>query len=323
VITLYSWVHVTVPILLAVALLILAFGLRDEAGVMGRSPAGAVASQPIFYASYDLDPLRSLLALFGRACSARELLSPPRAQQTGATGSLLSLPPTAKEITMTEPNDSRVGLYIDFDNIVISRYQQLHGRNAFQRDGIRDFDRSSQDADPEIAARLAAATVDFNAIIDFAASFGALVVNRAYADWSVPVNASYQRQLMSRAVDLTQLFTATTRGTKNGADIRLAVDVVEDLFRLPDLTHVIIVAGDSTTSPSPRNRNDSVVTSSASVSPGRRAPHSRRPAMNSRITTRSPESRRSPQRRPPHCREAQGRQEGARTRRCATQSGHW
>ncbi|TFC93088.1 MULTISPECIES: NYN domain-containing protein [Cryobacterium] len=146
---------------------------------------------------------------------------------------------------MTEPNDARVGLYIDFDNIVISRYQQLHGRNAFQRDGIRNFDRSIADADPVIAARLNAATVDFNAIIDFAASFGTLVVNRAYADWSVPVNASYQRQLMSRAVDLTQLFTTTTRGTKNGADIRLAVDVVEDLFRLPDLTHVIIIAGDS------------------------------------------------------------------------------
>jgi hypothetical protein len=146
---------------------------------------------------------------------------------------------------MTEPNDARVGLYIDFDNIVISRYQQLHGRNAFQRDGIRDFDKSSRDADPEVAAKLAAATVDFNAIIDFAASFGTLVVNRAYADWSVPVNASYQRQLMSRAVDLTPLFTTTTRGTKNGADIRLAVDVVEDLFQLPDLTHVIIIAGDS------------------------------------------------------------------------------
>ncbi|TFC48884.1 NYN domain-containing protein [Cryobacterium sp. TMT1-21] len=146
---------------------------------------------------------------------------------------------------MTEPSDSRVGLYIDFDNIVISRYQQLHGRNAFQRDGIRNFDRSSAASDPLVTTRLNAATVDFNAIIDFAASFGTLVVNRAYADWSVPVNASYQRQLMSRAVDLTQLFTTTTRGTKNGADIRLAVDVVEDLFRLPDLTHIIIVAGDS------------------------------------------------------------------------------
>ncbi|MEP7022362.1 MAG: NYN domain-containing protein, partial [Actinomycetota bacterium] len=31
----------------------------------------------------------------------------------------------------------------------------------------------------------------------------------------------------------------------NGADIRLAVDAVEDMFRLPDLTHVVIVAGDS------------------------------------------------------------------------------
>lgn len=32
---------------------------------------------------------------------------------------------------------------------------------------------------------------------------------------------------------------------KNGADIRLAIDVIEDLFRVPDLTHVVIVAGDS------------------------------------------------------------------------------
>jgi hypothetical protein len=32
---------------------------------------------------------------------------------------------------------------------------------------------------------------------------------------------------------------------KNGADIRLSVDVVEDLFRLPDITHVVIAAGDS------------------------------------------------------------------------------
>jgi uncharacterized LabA/DUF88 family protein len=145
---------------------------------------------------------------------------------------------------MTEPSDSRVAVYLDFDNIVISRYQQLHGRGAWQRDGVRDFEKGA-DADPKVAARIAAATVDIGAILDFASSFGTTVVNRAYADWSVPVNASYQRQLMNRAVDLTQLFTLTTRGTKNGADIRLAVDVVEDLFRLPDLTHVIIVAGDS------------------------------------------------------------------------------
>lgn len=70
------------------------------------------------------------------------------------------------------------------------------------------------------------------------------MLSRAYADWSVGVNASYQGQLMERAVDLTQLFPATQQ-MKNGADIRLSVDVVEDLFRLPDITHVVIAAGDS------------------------------------------------------------------------------
>jgi hypothetical protein len=86
--------------------------------------------------------------------------------------------------------------------------------------------------------------VDVGAVIDFASSFGTLVLTRAYADWSAPVNADYRGQLVSRAVDLVQLFPAAAYA-KNGADIRLAVDAVEDMFRLPDLTHVVIVAGDS------------------------------------------------------------------------------
>jgi hypothetical protein len=86
--------------------------------------------------------------------------------------------------------------------------------------------------------------VDIGAVIDFASSFGTLVLTRAYADWSAPVNTDYRGQLVSRAVDLVQLFPAAAYA-KNGADIRLAVDAVEDMFRLPDLTHVVIVAGDS------------------------------------------------------------------------------
>jgi hypothetical protein len=82
------------------------------------------------------------------------------------------------------------------------------------------------------------------AILDFASSFGTVVLTRAYADWSAGVNAEYREQLVGRAVDLVQLFPAAAYG-KNGADIRLAVDAVEDMFRLPDLTHVVIVAGDS------------------------------------------------------------------------------
>jgi NYN domain/OST-HTH/LOTUS domain len=137
---------------------------------------------------------------------------------------------------MTEPAMARVAVYLDFDNIVISRYDQVNGRNSFQRDKASGLDQHHD--------RLTRATVDVGAIIDFASSFGTLVLTRAYADWSADVNAGYRGQLVARAVDLVQLFPAAAYG-KNGADIRLAVDAVEDMFRLPDLTHVVVVAGDS------------------------------------------------------------------------------
>jgi hypothetical protein len=135
---------------------------------------------------------------------------------------------------MTDSGTTRVAVYLDFDNIVISRYDQVHGRNSFQKDKAKGLETE----------RLQLATVDVGAIIDFASSFGTLVLTRAYADWSADVNAAYHGQLVGRAVDLVQLFPAAAYG-KNGADIRLAVDAVEDMFRLPDLTHVVIVGGDS------------------------------------------------------------------------------
>jgi len=142
---------------------------------------------------------------------------------------------------MAEPQNTRVAVYLDFDNIVISWYDRVHGRNAYGKDRQRIADNPR---DPEVAERLNAASIHVGAIIDYAASFGTLVLTRAYADWSSPVNAVYRSQLVARAVDLVQLFPAAAYA-KNGADIRLAVDAVEDMFRLEDLTHVVIVAGDS------------------------------------------------------------------------------
>jgi uncharacterized LabA/DUF88 family protein len=135
---------------------------------------------------------------------------------------------------MADVGATRVAVYLDFDNVVISRYDQVHGRNSYQKHKTKGID----------AAHLKAATVEVGAIIDFASSFGTLVLTRAYADWSAEVNSDYSGQLVARAVDLVQLFPAAAYG-KNGADIRLAVDAVEDMFRLPDLTHVVIVGGDS------------------------------------------------------------------------------
>lgn len=140
---------------------------------------------------------------------------------------------------MAEP---RVAVYLDFDNVVISRYDQIFGGGQFVKDRarVRGIEKPPSET---VLRRLEEAQVDVGAILDYASSFGSIVISRAYADWSAAANARYQRQLIDRAVDLTQLFN--TAGTKNGADIRLAVDVVEDLFRLDDVTHVVIVAGDS------------------------------------------------------------------------------
>ena len=136
--------------------------------------------------------------------------------------------------------EPRVALYFDFDNIVISRYDQLHGDGAYRKDTSRG---KAPTAGTQTATRLVTATVDIDAVLDFAATFGTIAIARAYADWSTPINASYRGQLIDRAVDLVQLVPLSA--TKNGADIRLSVDAVEDMFRIEDLTHIVIVAGDS------------------------------------------------------------------------------
>ncbi len=145
---------------------------------------------------------------------------------------------------MPEPTEGRVAVYIDFDNIVISRYSQTHGGARGKTEILRNITSEALRDDAELVERLAKARVDLGAILDYASSFGTVAIARAYADWAVPVNASYQDQLVGRAVDLVQMFP-TVKSMKNGADIRMSVDVVEDLFRLPELTHVVIVSGDS------------------------------------------------------------------------------
>jgi NYN domain/OST-HTH/LOTUS domain len=132
----------------------------------------------------------------------------------------------------------QVAVYIDFDNVVISRYDELHGERAFHTDI-----RSGAEASAKTAERLAAAHVDVGAILEYAASFGTVAISRSYADWSAPVNSAYRNDLVRSSIDLVQMFPLS--GTKNGADIRLAIDVIDDLSRYDYVNHVLIVAGDS------------------------------------------------------------------------------
>jgi hypothetical protein len=135
-------------------------------------------------------------------------------------------------------DDPQVAVYLDFDNIVISRYDELHGQGAFKKDKARDLPK-----DADVRRRLTEAHLDIGAIMDYAASFGSVAITRAYADWAIAINGSYDKDLMRSSVDLVQMFPLTS--SKNGADIRLAIDVIDDLSRYPHISHVLVVAGDS------------------------------------------------------------------------------
>jgi len=132
---------------------------------------------------------------------------------------------------------AKVAALIDFDNIVISRYDELHGPQAW-----RDDRAGSRNPTRLVEQRLSDARVDFEAVMDFAPSFGTVAISRAYANWAAPISASYDTEMLKSSIDL-MMFPLT--GMKNGADIRLAIDVIDDLARHQHITQVLVVAGDS------------------------------------------------------------------------------
>ena len=121
--------------------------------------------------------------------------------------------------------DASVAIYWDFENIHASLYSVRTGQSY---------------SSPENRYRQQDPIVNIQAVMDYAATLGDIVINRAYCHWQW--FARYQEVLNECALDLVQHFP---RGMKNGADIRLALDVIEDLHHYPHVSHVVIVGGDS------------------------------------------------------------------------------
>jgi uncharacterized LabA/DUF88 family protein len=84
--------------------------------------------------------------------------------------------------------------------------------------------------------------VDVRAIVELAASFGPIAINRAYCNWQF--FGRYRDALLQNAVELLQLFPPGG-AAKNGADIKLCLDATEDIARFAHIGSVVIVAGDS------------------------------------------------------------------------------
>jgi len=116
-------------------------------------------------------------------------------------------------------NENRVAVFLDFENIKRS---------------VDDFFVNER--------------VDLKRILDEIQRIveGRITIKRAYADWGL--FKDYRSDLLDNACEPVQVFALTYRG-KNGADIRIAIDVMDVVLRQADITHVALVSGDSDFTP--------------------------------------------------------------------------
>ena len=121
-----------------------------------------------------------------------------------------------------------VALYWDFENLHAALVEERAGEGAY--------------AKPDARFRVQEPLVDVQSVVDFAAGLGPLAINRAYANWQYL--GRYRDALLQGAIDLVQMFPPGA-AAKNGADIRLSLDALEDAGRLPHVGTVVVVGGDS------------------------------------------------------------------------------
>ena len=121
---------------------------------------------------------------------------------------------------------AKVAIYWDFENLHAVLTDQENGSDYY-----REHRMSVQ-----------APVVDVEPVLDYAASFGDVIIHRAYGNWQF--FSRYRDALNGAGIDLIQMFP---RGAnmKNSADIRMALDALGDVHAHPHLTHVVVVSSDS------------------------------------------------------------------------------
>ena len=123
-------------------------------------------------------------------------------------------------------NIPKVAVYWDFENLHASLLNASSGTNVYKHSGSQNQER----------------LLNITALMEYIFSLGDVVINRAYNNWQS--FAAYRDDLLIYAIDLIQLYPKGSHA-KNGADIRLALDALEDATYHTHITHVVIVGGDS------------------------------------------------------------------------------
>lgn len=121
---------------------------------------------------------------------------------------------------------TNVAIYWDFENLQASLVEKKGGNGAYGRTKYQ-----AQEA-----------LIDIESVMEYAATFGVVSINRAYCNWQW--YGKYREQLLHNGLELIQLFHPGA-SAKNGGDIKLCLDCTEDLLRFPHIDVVVIVGGDS------------------------------------------------------------------------------
>jgi len=128
----------------------------------------------------------------------------------------------------TSLENGSIALYWDFENLHASLSEARLGEGSYSK--------------PDGRFKAQEPLIDVQAIMDLAASFGPVAINRAYCNWQF--FGRYRDALLQNAMELIQLFPPGA-STKNGADIRLCLDAAEDIGRFSHIGTVMVVGGDS------------------------------------------------------------------------------
>ncbi|MDQ1521581.1 MAG: hypothetical protein QOI55_2654 [Actinomycetota bacterium] len=119
---------------------------------------------------------------------------------------------------MATPDDERIALFLDYENLAIGAREALNG-----------------------------AVFDLRPVADALAERGRVVVRRAYADWS---SFDEDRRMLTRHnVELIEIPQRMGAVRKNAADIKMAVDAIELCFERDYITTYVLCTGDSDFTP--------------------------------------------------------------------------
>jgi uncharacterized LabA/DUF88 family protein len=121
-----------------------------------------------------------------------------------------------------------IALYWDFENLHASLSEARLGEGSYSK--------------PDGRFKAQEPLIDVQAIMDLAASFGPVTINRAFCNWQF--FGRYRDALLQNGIELIQMFPPGA-STKNGADIRLCLDAFEDIGRFDAIGTVMVVGGDS------------------------------------------------------------------------------